>query len=244
MIININYFFGLIKLREVYFENLPISGSDHNDVDIIRFVQCRGLQSEFDNNFFSTSICFSMLAVDIFNQFKKGLRYDIKKELEYISRNDLVFFEPNAVTNTVMKPLIGYLNTFQISRHLPRINKRKLMKLAHLNKLAISFIKKEDSILNYHVYLFDEPSGKVRLLYSFNVKSDFLSVNKVHTWFDIQKFQAMGMCEYDFGGISSFDQPNGIDRFKLSFGGSRDEYHTAYRACSLVGRIVMAVKGL
>jgi hypothetical protein len=244
MILDVNYCFGLIKLREVYFEKLSNNNHFESGADIIRFVQCKGSKIQVDENFLSTSISLSMSDQDIFNKFKKGLRYDIRKEIECVSKKDFVFHNPNTVSIKELNSLFGYLNTFQASRHLPHVNKHKLKKLALLKKLAISFVNKDDKILNYHVYLFDEPLGKVRLLYSFNVNSGSLPVNKAHTWFDIQMFQAMGLREYDFGGISNFDQPNGIDKFKLSFGGTRDKYHTSYKACSKLGRIILAVKGL
>ena len=47
------------------------------------------------------------------------------------------------------------------------------------------------------------------------------------------------MLRYDWGGISDFDNPNGIDEFKLKFGGDKITYYnvfcgeyTAGKACS------------
>ena len=244
MLLNINYFFGLIKLREVYFEILSNNDQFGSGVDIVRFVQCTATKDHIRENFLSTSISLELADREIFTNFKKGLRYDIRKEMEYVSRKDFVLHDPYKISSNDLNSLIENLNSFQVSRNLPRINKKKLKELTLQKKLAISFIKKYDEIINYHVYLFDEPMGKVRLLYSFNTKNVSVPVNKVHTWFDIKAFQEMGMSEYDFGGISSFDQPNGIDKFKLSFGGTRDNYHTSYQACSKLGRCVLVAKGL
>ncbi|WP_242886157.1 hypothetical protein [Faecalibacterium sp. BCRC 81149] len=40
----------------------------------------------------------------------------------------------------------------------------------------------------------------------------------------------MGVKEYDWGGIASCDEPNGIDRFKMPFGGRYNEDYKLYAA--------------
>ena len=43
----------------------------------------------------------------------------------------------------------------------------------------------------------------------------------------------MGIENYDWGGISSLDNPNGIDKFKMAFGGSPIFYYNVMITCSL-----------
>lgn len=47
----------------------------------------------------------------------------------------------------------------------------------------------------------------------------------------------MGVKEYDWGGIASCDESNGIDRFKMSFGGRYNEDYNLYAACSLRAKV-------
>ncbi len=48
--------------------------------------------------------------------------------------------------------------------------------------------------------------------------------NKRLHWEDIKYFKQKGLLRYDWGGISDFENPNGIDEFKLKFGGEKITY--------------------
>ena len=67
--------------------------------------------------------------------------------------------------------------------------------------------------------------------------------NKRLHWEDMLYFKNKGFTTYDWGGISSFDNPNGIDTFKLSFSGDverdRHTYYNGQIPVTLKGRIML-----
>lgn len=52
--------------------------------------------------------------------------------------------------------------------------------------------------------------------------------NKYLHWHDWLLLKNIGVIEYDWGGIASYDNPNGIDKFKMSFGESTESTTTSH----------------
>lgn len=85
--------------------------------------------------------------------------------------------------------------------------------------------------VQYHAYILDETH--TRLLFSC---SHFRSADKefrqaigrandyLH-WMDLLYCKQLGITEYDWGGITSFEEPNGIDKYKMKFGIEFREYY-------------------
>ena len=61
--------------------------------------------------------------------------------------------------------------------------------------------------------------------------------NKYLHWNDWLLLKKMGIVEYDWGGIASYDNPNGIDKFKMSFGGEYRKYYNISSTCSLRAKL-------
>ena len=66
--------------------------------------------------------------------------------------------------------------------------------------------------------------------------------NKRLHWDDIVYFKGLGFEEYDWGGIFSFEAPNGIDTFKLSFGGERRTYYNGVVPLNLIGKLFLKTR--
>ena len=69
--------------------------------------------------------------------------------------------------------------------------------------------------------------------------------NKYLHFKDFQHLRALGVERYDWGGVSSFMNPNGIDKFKMSFGAEPTEYFNVtvpvtfkYRLCIMMDRVL------
>ena len=100
----------------------------------------------------------------------------------------------------------------------------------------------------YHVYVKD--NNICRLLYSCSDyreedkenKALIGRVNKFLHWNEMMYFKSDGLTEYDWGGISDFENPNGIDTFKMSFGGERKEYYNIFQHNSLKSRFYHILK--
>lgn len=60
-------------------------------------------------------------------------------------------------------------------------------------------------------------------------------------------FAGIGIQKYDWGGISSLTEPNGIDVFKMKFGGDLTTYYNVITGQTPLGKLAMLVlkkKGL
>lgn len=124
---------------------------------------------------------------------------------------------------------------------LPR---SELMAYAHVGKLMVTAAYIHEEAVVYHSYVVSGDCS--RLLHSC---SEFRSednaarnaigrANKMLHWEDMRTLKAMNVKKYDWGGINSFDAPNGIDRFKMSFGGERVTYYNISGWCSVKGKII------
>lgn len=96
----------------------------------------------------------------------------------------------------------------------------------------------------YHAYLCDGNSAM--LVYSASPlwadgdkeKTNQIGrMNKLLHWEDIKWFKNKGYNSYEWGGIHSPDEPNGIDKFKMEFGGTVCRFNNYVVARSLLGRV-------
>ena len=99
------------------------------------------------------------------------------------------------------------------------------------NAFIISVAEVDGEIAVCHSYVVDH--NNARLLHSCsefrnvdsNKRNAIGRANKYLHWKDIQYLKKCGIKVYDWGGITSYDTPNGIDRFKIAFGGRCKEYY-------------------
>ncbi|MBQ2936393.1 MAG: hypothetical protein IJD96_09185, partial [Lachnospiraceae bacterium] len=68
--------------------------------------------------------------------------------------------------------------------------------------------------------------------------------NKRLHWEDMKYFKEKGLVRYDWGGISDFENPNGIDEFKLKFGGDKITYYNVFTGNSLLGKLAVTAMKL
>lgn len=95
--------------------------------------------------------------------------------------------------------------------------------------LSVAYV--EDSPVVFHSYVCD--ASCVRLLHSCstfregdqNMRNAVGRANKYLHCRDMEYFHSKGMFHYDWGGIVSYEEPNGIDKFKIAFGGTPVEYY-------------------
>lgn len=66
-------------------------------------------------------------------------------------------------------------------------------------------------------------------------------MNKFLHWQDMLLFKDKGYANYEWGGISSPDEPNGIDKFKMEFGGEVVFFYNYIVGYSLLGRLYCAL---
>ena len=124
----------------------------------------------------------------------------------------------------------------------------ELLSYARKGALVISTASIEGAETVFHSYV---ASGKnTRLLHScseFRVADNAMRnaigrANKFLHFEDMRYFRDLGADIYDWGGLSSAEEPNGIDKFKLSFGGEMIFYYNVIFTRSLKKRIFDKIK--
>jgi hypothetical protein len=128
-----------------------------------------------------------------------------------------------------------FFNTFAASRNIVQFDSLKFSS----EKLFVTQVCHENTILSVHIYLVDKDVGCARLLHSGtiidpppHISNALIGMaNRSLHWWDITRFKDAGLDIYDLGGyaINSTDKTLvGINRFKDSFGGSLVAYYHYY----------------
>lgn len=190
-------------------------------------------KEDISNKIFNNTICDINLTLvtslldnldDIKAEFKKTVRYEINKadklSLKISNRNYIKDEELNL------------LNEFYNSINMAEVTIDRLKKYNPEN-FKVTAIYHESQLICFHVYLYDDQ--RTRLLYSSCIKGKIISLgldasymNRYLHFKDIELFKNMGLEKYDWGGISSFEKPNGVDKFKMGFSGKLIEICTIY----------------
>lgn len=126
----------------------------------------------------------------------------------------------------------------------------ELRAYAKQGALMVSTASIDGKVVKYTSYVMDDRNA--RGLYGC---SQFRSVDKetgnaigraseYQRWMNLLYFKEIGITEYDWGGISSFDNPNGIDRYKMKFGIEFKEYYNITCICSLRAKVYYLLRRL
>jgi hypothetical protein len=148
-------------------------------------------------------------------QFTRKRRYEIRKIAECEPIYQIIGFEKLRIQqqNVIAKKY----NAFAKSKGIQRFNKNRVRYYPTNFKVSMCCVR---GVKNYNIYIYD--TNHIRLLYSWSTRkpnSHFKwSLNRFHTYKDINKFKNDGFEVFDFGGFNS-ERMNGIDKFKKAFGG-------------------------
>ncbi|MBQ8472243.1 MAG: hypothetical protein IJ501_01925 [Bacilli bacterium] len=235
--------FGL-KSAHIWFKNTLNEGEN---ADIIKAF---GVSSNLKNGIKKEQNTLIINLKDnedvIYNNINKTVRYEINRcEKENIK---FEFYDSSMLKNNseiVSKFKDCYDNMYKAKGLDTFLNINDFNKYIDSNLLVLTIaVDNENEELAYHVYVVTDE--KVRLLYSCsNFRSDSSKksligrANKYLHWKDILKFKQENKIEYDFGGINSFTDPNGIDKFKLAFGGEQRKYYNVIYGNSFLGKILV-----
>lgn len=158
----------------------------------------------------------------IFLSFSKTVKVEIK-QVEKL--NVSCFFHSD------IKGFIEFYNRFAAARNIDLLNEKRLVEMGKYLKL--SYVVYNNQTVAAHSYMIDEESGIVRLMHSASERLNEnydkqLSgkINKLLHYNDMLNFKKAGFAVYDFGGYTNNTDNKGlqgINNFKLSFGGERVE---------------------
>ena len=181
------------------------------------------------------------------SQINKNVRYEIrrnyKEECEYkVFDAKILVTMPEVVTDFGEM----YESMYHAKGLSATFNRVQMDEYIKADGVVITAIYAEGKPLVYHSYIVGKE--QVRLLHSV---SDFRSTdidanlvaraNKRLHWDDMCLFKNQGKKYYDWGGVSSLDNPNGIDSFKFKFGGSPLTYYNVYQGRNFVGKLAITL---
>ena len=142
-----------------------------------------------------------------------------------------------------------YERMYQSKGSDTKLNLEAVRKYLEEDAIIFSAVWHESEMLVFHSYICDDKDA--RLLHSascFREESADQSMigraNKRLHWEDILYFKKKGLTRYDWGGISDFDNPNGIDEFKLKFGGEKITYYNIFAGNTLLGKLAVTAMKL
>lgn len=138
-----------------------------------------------------------------------------------------------------------YARMYQSKGSDTKLNMTAVKKYLEADAILFSAVWRGGEMIVFHSYICD--ATDTRLLHSascFREESADQSMigraNKRLHWEDILYFRKKGLLRYDWGGISDFENPNGIDEFKLKFGGEKITYYNILAGNTLLGKLAVA----
>ena len=183
--------------------------------------------------------------MSLIKKISKNFRYEIRRaqkegiEVEIYNGNE-AFTKPE-----LLKELQNSYNSMFAEKNITKRLNMKYINAALKNDamiISVAVDRKTNQNLVYHAYVVDKKNSL--LLYSTSkLWTDKNSgnligyANKYLHWVDICYMKENGRINYEWGGISSKDNPNGIDKFKMSFGGEVIQLKNCIFANSIKGNL-------
>lgn len=178
----------------------------------------------------------------LFSLINKTVRYEINKSAKENTVTRV--YQPDKINEELLLQFSYCYEQMYKSKGIDaKLNLPELKAYAEQKALTITTAENNGDTLVYHSYVFDNINS--RLLHSCSIYRDqdnnmrnlIGRANKYLHWKDMLHFKSIGIRQYDWGGVSSFDKPNGIDMFKMAFGGQRVQYYNEQVPCSPRGII-------
>jgi lipid II:glycine glycyltransferase (peptidoglycan interpeptide bridge formation enzyme) len=183
----------------------------------------------------------------LYNEISKNNKYEIRRaEKESVSfkvfKNDEIYSDMKLLDEFEN----SYNSMYKEKGMIKTFNKKIIDKYIKNGSIIFTIGLYKNSPYVFHAYIYDELN--TRLLYSVSsfrnneeIKALIGRINKYLQWKDILLFKKMGIRNYDLGGIHDFKEPNGIDKFKMSFGGERTDYYNIITSSTILGRLLIII---
>lgn len=185
----------------------------------------------------------------LFNKIDKNYRYEIRRAKKTDIKVDYQF---DNISREQIEMFVKNYNLFQKEKKYTLINESKMVeyltKFAINNNLMISQALIQNSAIVWHVYAFDQKD--CRLMFSvshYRTIADISSstvgmANRMLHFDDMLFFKKIGICTYDWGGISDEPELKNITDFKMKFGGEKRVVYNVLHANTFLGKIALIIK--
>lgn len=182
---------------------------------------------------------------ELLEKINKTERYQIRKSGR--DNVELRTFSSSELKNNpqVMEQFTHmYAQMYEEKGMHQEINRNQMNAYLNAGAIYLTGIYEGETPHVFHSYIVDEKNA--RLLHStsnFRSSEENASFvarsNKRLHWEDMLLFKRLGIERYDWGGISNVENPNGIDIFKMKFGGEIITYYNVYEGYSPIGKIAV-----
>lgn len=189
---------------------------------------------------------------ELLSQIRKNYRYEIRRSIKE-NEVEIEIHSPGDLRKNI--DVVREFREFHHEMYRAKgidvtLTDLEVYPFIEADALWITRAVKDNGTLVFHTYL--DLGDTIRLYQSCSLfrdrKEDAAVIgrsNKRLHWEDMLFFKKNGFKIYDWGGISSFENPNGIDEFKLSFtdNAERDRhvYYNGQIPVTLKGRIMLGV---
>ena len=220
------------KADILFFHGKPEESTDHSSLSTV---------------FHTLMTDLTLSGEELLSQINKNVRYEIRRNgKESVECRTYTSKELSKNPEVIKNFTDMYETMYKEKGKNQVINSAQLEAYMKKEAFLLTGIYEGGTPLVFHSYIVGKE--QVRLLHSV---SDFRSVsvdsnliaraNKRLHWDDICMFQDQGKQLYDWGGVSSLENPNGIDAFKFKFGGSPLTYYNVYIGKSLLGKVMVTL---
>ena len=158
---------------------------------------------------------------ELWNSFGKHLKSYIKRSQR--ENATVRFFENSEIDGDLLKTCAKLYEQMKAAKGIPSTFNYTLTKCyAHQNAIVIALAYVDHVPVGFSAYILDDTHSRAWLT-AFAFREDEFDSQAVSRAHQLLEWETMCYCcdrgikSYDFGGIDNFDNPNGIDKFKMSF---------------------------
>jgi hypothetical protein len=230
-----------IKVQEIWFDDETIE-----KVDKVVFNQVPA-QSKNAEKFVTLLLNLQESEEEIRKHFKKNNKYEINRAQKKDNLAISIYFDE--ITDEILGQYFESYNDFARERNFTLMSYPVLKYYVAENKFALSNISNsKGQILIWHSYIVGKNRVRLRTSNSINISNEDKGLigraNRLLHWKDIQFFKNREFDLYDFGGWypgKDDQKKSGINAFKESFGGYKEESYNFTRYLTLKGRMFQAL---
>ncbi len=243
----------LLKARNVWFEQ--VSSLDDIPKDGADIVYIYGNSQPLSGG---NMICHKQYSAitnltgteeELFAALGSTLRYKIKRAER--EGTEVSFFSGEEAACRLPAFAETFENMYEQKGNREELPTEEMKTYALDGKLLVSIASIGGKAAVYHSYVCDDKHCRLtftcsefRAASTKEEKQAFARANELLHWKDITYFKGRGLFSYDWGGLTSPEDPNGIDRFKLGFGCKKIEYYNIVKPITMKAMLVGEIKSL
>ena len=246
-----------LTLAEVYFAETP-DVTVKEKCDVVLYHNRKVLKDKSNEHSIGYTLITDLTVSEeeIFGKIRKNVRYDIRR-----SERDEITFEIFRSEDILAESFNDQMDQFAechdnmyMSKGLNfKFDRDEIIRFAKQNAALITTVSYRGEPIVWHFYIADGTHTKFTIscsLFRESESKEFADIigraNKALHWHDLKYFKSCNYSSYDWGGCYWNDETiaDGIDNFKLAFGGEKTVYYTEHELLSLKAKLYTKVMSL